>query len=105
MEFFKEKSTTISNQDIYKIKVINNNNYSLEFFNFGGYIHSIKIPYIDSKSKTEDILLGYDKFQDYKDDKDYSKLARYRDPYTDTKMDLGLEVYNNKAQCGVCYTL
>ena len=71
MEFFTEKITTIANQDIYKIKVINNNNYSLEFFNFGGYIHSIKIPYIDSKSKTEDVLLGYNKFQDYKDDKDY----------------------------------
>ena len=23
----------------------------------------------------------------------------------ETKMDLGLEVYNNKAQCGVCHTL
>ena len=23
----------------------------------------------------------------------------------DDKMDLGLEVYNNKAQCGVCHTL
>ena len=25
--------------------------------------------------------------------------------FADTKMDLGLEVYNNKAQCGVCHTL
>jgi len=23
----------------------------------------------------------------------------------DTKMDLGLDVYNNKAQCGTCHTL
>ena len=23
----------------------------------------------------------------------------------DTKMDLGLEVYNNKAECGTCHTL
>ena len=23
----------------------------------------------------------------------------------DSKMDLGLDVYNNKAQCGVCHTL
>tara|TARA_Y100000310_G_scaffold210378_1_gene211006 strand:+ start:394 stop:741 length:348 start_codon:yes stop_codon:yes gene_type:complete len=23
----------------------------------------------------------------------------------DTKMDLGLDVYNNKAECGVCHTL
>ena len=25
--------------------------------------------------------------------------------YADSKMELGLEVYNNKAQCGVCHTL
>ena len=25
--------------------------------------------------------------------------------FADDKMDLGLEVYNNKAQCGVCHVL
>ena len=25
--------------------------------------------------------------------------------YADTKMELGLEVFNNKAQCGMCHTL
>ena len=25
--------------------------------------------------------------------------------FADQKMDLGLDVYNNKAQCGVCHTL
>ena len=25
--------------------------------------------------------------------------------FTDSQMELGLEVYNNKAQCGVCHTL
>ena len=25
--------------------------------------------------------------------------------FADTKMELGLDVYNNKAQCGVCHTL
>ena len=25
--------------------------------------------------------------------------------FADSKMDLGLEVYSNKAQCGVCHTL
>ena len=25
--------------------------------------------------------------------------------FADPKMDLGLEVYNNKAQCGVCHAL
>ena len=30
----------------------------------------------------------------------FSSLA-----FADDKMDLGLEVYNNKAQCGACHTL
>ena len=30
----------------------------------------------------------------------FSSLA-----FADDKMDLGLEVYNNKAQCGTCHTL
>ena len=25
--------------------------------------------------------------------------------FADSKMDLGFEIYNNKAQCGVCHTL
>ena len=25
--------------------------------------------------------------------------------FADSKMDLGLKIYNNKAQCGVCHTL
>ena len=25
--------------------------------------------------------------------------------FADTKLELGIEVYNNKAQCGVCHTL
>ena len=65
MKYLKEKITTINNQDIFKIKITNDNNYSIEFFNFGGYIHSIYIPYKDEISKTEDVVLGYKNFQDY----------------------------------------
>ena len=65
MEYFKEKIENINNEDVFKIKIINNNNYSLEFFNFGGYINSINIPYRNINLKTEDVLLGYNKFQDY----------------------------------------
>ena len=32
-------------------------------------------------------------------------LILYSFAFADSKMDLGLEVYNNKAQCGVCHTL
>ena len=32
-------------------------------------------------------------------------LALTKSAFADSKMKLGLEVYNNKAQCGVCHTL
>ena len=32
-------------------------------------------------------------------------LNLYSSAFADDKMDLGLEVYNNKAQCGVCHAL
>jgi len=32
-------------------------------------------------------------------------LIFFNPALADTKMDLGLDVYNNKAQCGVCHTL
>ena len=50
MEYIKEKVANINNQEVFKIKIINDNNYSLEFFNFGGYIHSINIPYLNVNS-------------------------------------------------------
>ena len=32
-------------------------------------------------------------------------LTLWNSVFADDMMDLGLEVYNNKAQCGVCHTL
>ena len=32
-------------------------------------------------------------------------LNSFSSAYADPKMELGLEVYNNKAQCGVCHVL
>ena len=32
-------------------------------------------------------------------------LIFFSPAFADPKMDLGLEVYNNKAQCGTCHTL
>ena len=71
MNFTKEKISTIDQQDIFKITLTNNHNYSISFFNFGGYIHSILIPYLNQPDKQEDVLLGYDKFENYITDKSY----------------------------------
>ena len=71
MNFTKEKISNIDQQDIFKITLTNNHNYSISFFNFGGYIHSILIPYLNKPDKQEDVLLGYNKFENYITDKSY----------------------------------
>lgn len=96
MKYLKEKITTINNQDIFKIKITNDNNYSIEFFNFGGYIHSIYIPYKDEISKTEDVVLGYKNFQDYQDDEYYinALVGRVCGRIAKSKFILNDKIYN-----------
>ena len=52
------------NLDVKSIKVKNSNNYSIEFYTYGGYFHSVSIPYKNNIDATEDVLLGYGKFRD-----------------------------------------
>ena len=44
---------------IQSVEVVNDNNFSFKFYNYGGYIHEVNIPYLNNKNKTEDVLLGY----------------------------------------------
>ena len=70
--FFKKKiEAEIENEEIIKITFNNDNNYSVSFYNFGGYIDSIRIPYQNNLSKFEDVLLGYKNFQGYVKDQSY----------------------------------
>ena len=46
-------------------------NYKIIFYTLGGYIHEVHIPKFDDPSQTEDVLLGYDNFEDVLDSKDY----------------------------------
>ena len=41
----KIKEPLSNGKEIYKIFFKNDNDYSVTFYNFGGYIHSINIPY------------------------------------------------------------
>ena len=65
MKIIKTEINQKKNQKIQKIKFLNDNNYSLEFFNFGGYFHSINVPYKYNTKKTEDVILGYQDFDEY----------------------------------------
>ena len=44
---------------IESVEVINDNNFSFTFYNYGGYIHEVNIPYLNREDTTEDVLLGY----------------------------------------------
>ena len=44
---------------IESVEVINDNNFSFTFYNYGGYIHEVNIPYLNREDITEDVLLGY----------------------------------------------
>ena len=67
----KKIETEFNQEQILKIIFTNDNNYSVSFFNFGGCIDSIKIPYVNEPSQSEDVLLGYKDFQGYLNNKSY----------------------------------
>ena len=70
MNFSKEIISSIDQKDIFKIKLTNSNNFSITFFNYGGYIHNILIPNI-ANNINEDVVLGYKNFNGYLKDSSY----------------------------------
>ena len=59
MKITKKIISKVNNNEICLIKIINDNNYSISFINFGGYIHEILIPYKNNSEICEDVILGY----------------------------------------------
>ena len=66
----KKKQISKTYSSIYSIKFINDNNFKFEFLNLGCYIKSVKIPYTNS-NKSEDVILGYKKLKDIKNNVSY----------------------------------
>ena len=60
MFFNKKKIHHIDEHEIYSITFKNDNDFEINFFNYGGYIHQVKIPYKDNTLEFEDVILGYD---------------------------------------------
>ena len=65
MFFNKKKIHHIDGHEIYSITFKNDNNFEINFFNYGGYIHQVKIPYKDNVLEFEDVILGYDNIEDW----------------------------------------
>ena len=71
MKIKKEKIAEIDNHQVYKITFTNKNNYVVSFYNYGGYINKILIPYSNKLHEYEDVLLGYKNFEEYISDQSY----------------------------------
>jgi len=54
-----EKLDNPSQLNIESVAIHNDNNFSLKFYTYGGYIHEVNIPINLQEDKTEDVLLGY----------------------------------------------
>tara|TARA_Y100001970_G_scaffold162493_1_gene198641 strand:- start:10473 stop:11522 length:1050 start_codon:yes stop_codon:yes gene_type:complete len=59
MKVKRQKVDNSSQLNIESVEIHNDNNFSLKFYTYGGYIHEVNIPIIDQEDKTEDVLLGY----------------------------------------------
>ena len=66
MNYIKKKIGYIGSKEIYLISFTNDNNFTISFYNLGGYIHCVLIPYKNNPNKCEDVILGYNKFEDCK---------------------------------------
>ena len=71
MNFIKEVVGTINNREINVVTFTNDNNFTISFYTFGGYINSVLIPYRDDYSKFEDVILGYENLEDCKSASSY----------------------------------
>jgi hypothetical protein len=58
MKYESKKIANYKNEDIFSVSIINDNNFKINFYNFGGHIHQINIPYRDNIFKNEDVVLG-----------------------------------------------
>ena len=63
MKITKELISSADDQNIYLVSITNDNNFSVTFSNFGGYIHQVLIPYENNpefiKFKKEDLVFSF----------------------------------------------
>ena len=96
MQFDKKKIYSINGNDIYNITFVNDNNFKITFYTYGGYIHKVIIPYKNNPNKFEDVILGYDDFDQCLDAPGYfnSIIGRVGNRISNSKFTLN----NNKYQ-------
>ena len=95
MEYKKEKINSINGEDIYSITIINNNNYKITFYTYGGYIHEVHIPLLNQEDKSEDVLLGYGNMEGVLESNGYfnSIIGRVANRIGSSKFNIGNNEY------------
>ena len=95
MYFKKEKINSINEVEIYAVTFINDNNFSITFYTYGGYIHNILIPYKNNPNKFEDVILGYNNFNDCLESSGYfnSIIGRVGNRIANSEFELNNQKY------------
>ena len=95
MQYDRKKIHSINGNDIYSITFINDNNYKITFYTYGGYIHHVIIPYKNNPNKFEDVILGYDDFNQCLEAPGYfnSIIGRVGNRISNSKFTLNNNVY------------
>ena len=78
MNIKKEKISEISGQEVFLVSITNDNNFSVSFSNFGGYIHQVLIPYQNNPEEFEDVILGYEEPIECVNDKSFFNVITGR---------------------------
>ena len=109
--FFKKKNIYTDNQfSIYSLTFKNDNNFEITFYNYGGYIHNIKIPYKNNPNKFEDVILGYSNLKDCIEASSYfnsiigrvgNRIANSEFKINNTKYKLSNNVGSNHLHGGI----
>ena len=96
MDYFKKKISSVNGSDIHSITFINDNNFKVTFYTYGGYIHNVIIPYKDNTNKFEDVILGYDDLDQCLEAPGYfnSIIGRVGNRISNSKFKLNNDTYD-----------
>ena len=96
MQIINSKVHNDYKKDITSINLINDNNFEICFYNYGGYIHNIFIPYKKNEKIREDVILGYDDQKQLIEAPGYfnSIIGRVGNRINNSKFTLNKKVYN-----------
>lgn len=101
MSIKREDWGKVDNKNVYLFTITNANGISIKVSNYGGIITSILTP--DKNGNMDDIVLGYDKLEDYIKDTPYFGciVGRYANRIANGKFELEGQIYNLAVNNGV----